>query len=369
MSKPLTPQLLARAVAVAMEPQAKKCWEYLDAWSKLEWAHVPVDDIRLYLDATEPRETQAMDEVASYAKRAQGMLVMHGPKGCGKTFAAVHFAHLRGLEGRSTVWLSASAWVAYDARKRKAMLARAHTARALVVDDLGSGSSKPSDWFAEDLTGILQDRGHRPTIVSCNGKRAEVEAWLGDRLMDRLEVAGGIVSIPLDASSLRQRSLDDLDDYGHGRRWKAARHLVDLIGVEERERTEQPASLIHDGWGHDDLGAPVAYSAPAKVTRWLEVGGALERAARVRGLAPVEAVARWGRLDWADVERKAKQIRSDDDKRPNWAQAYADKIKASARADNERRAKVCYGDSKARPPTRAAEVVVGPSESAEGPAS
>jgi len=362
MSETLSPQHLARAVAELMEPRVKLAWAYLDAWSKLSWSHVPVDDIRLYLDAKEHRETMAMAAVAKYAKQPQGMLVMHGPKGSGKTFGAVHFAYLRTLEHRSTVWLSASAWVAYDARKRKALLARAHTARALVVDDLGSGSSKPSEWFAEDLTGILQDRGHRSTVISCNGKRAEVEAWLGDRLVDRLEVAGGIVSIPLDTPSMRGPVRDDLDDHGHGSRWKAAKHLVDLVGVAERERTEQPASLIHDGWGHDDQGAPVNYAAPAKVTRWLEVGAALERSAKVHGLAPVQAVATWGRLDWSAVEIKARQIRSDDDKRPNWAQAYADKIKARARADNERRSNVCYG-SKVRAPKLAADVVVKPEAS------
>lgn len=123
-------------------------------------------------------------------------LVMQGPVGTGKTYAAYAIANAAHTAGLLTVAVSVPDLLA-DLRPGGdgALGARARVADLLVLDDLGV--EKGSDWTAEQLSSLLDARareGRRQVVTTNTGYEQLVER-LGERTMSRLSGGATVVKI------------------------------------------------------------------------------------------------------------------------------------------------------------------------------
>lgn len=337
------PRTVAEAVVELARDRVVEAVEYQRSWAALRRAGVSPSDTRAVLD-DEVLDTVAIGAVQRWSReRAGGVLVIHGPPGVGKSFAAARWALERHRDGFSTVWLAAvdyprdrprdSATRSDGWTDRGEWLDRGARATALVVDDVGAGQATGSA-FAERVRAVLIQRHgeRRPTLVLCNthGLRAErrdqVRAWLGERLWDRLAQAGGVVSIDEGKSLRRDERGLDIDEHGHSKRWRETRALVDLVGCER---------II-------DLDTD---------TPTYRVGDRLDSAARREGMAACDnAIAQLG-LDPLEVKAAADAVASRRSDHEQSAALVKAAISKALQADNARRARVCY-DAVADKPSR-----------------
>ena len=137
-------------------------------------------------------------------------LVFTGPVGTGKTGMACAVADALMQAGRSVIYHtqpSLRQWC-WDARHRGSCEAEAvHTlvgCELLVIDEVLS-STKPGEAELALLTDVLDRRymDGRPVMLITNRSRADLPAWLPDRLVDRIEQRAGWVVC--DWPSLRRR--------------------------------------------------------------------------------------------------------------------------------------------------------------------
>ena len=127
-------------------------------------------------------------------------LVLSGPPGCGKSQAAVWLAHqmlMRSFAPRCVMCQRRSEEPLYGDEAEEYRWRCAEQAGVLLLDDLGEGeqrNEKRSAWRAW-VDDVLTRRhaARRKTIVTTNRSAAELAAWLGSRLVDRLN-EGVIVS-------------------------------------------------------------------------------------------------------------------------------------------------------------------------------
>lgn len=114
-------------------------------------------------------------------------LVLAGPVGTGKTYAAYAMGNAMAAEGR---WVCATTVVDLLTAMRPdgdpSLVRAAHECAILILDDLGAG--KASDFAVEQMTALLDRRvrEQRHTIVTTNVPEADLEAAWGGRFMDRL---------------------------------------------------------------------------------------------------------------------------------------------------------------------------------------
>lgn len=125
-------------------------------------------------------------------------LVLIGGTGCGKSTAAAWTAHQRMMRNFGVQWVDCvkqceRPMYGIEAEHRRW---QCRTAQTLVLDDLGSGRRERESqfWLAwlDDVVGSRANDAKR-TVVTTNRTVAELSAWLGPRLVDRLN-AGTIVS-------------------------------------------------------------------------------------------------------------------------------------------------------------------------------
>lgn len=132
-------------------------------------------------------EAQEAVRVRSWLRSGSCHLILAGPVGTGKTYAAYAVGN-QALQGG--LWVEA--WNVGDlmdamrpASEDRYAEDRARRCQVLILDDL---PAKASDWEAERLTMLLDARvrEQRQTVLTTNITSAQVTEVWGSRLMDRL---------------------------------------------------------------------------------------------------------------------------------------------------------------------------------------
>lgn len=280
------PVYQARAIADLAAERVRNAWRYLDRWAALESAGVPAGDRDAFL--AKPLDTEPLAKVRRWWESGErGLLVLVGDVGTGKGYAAARWVLDRRKRGLATHWLAAEVLGAMDFKRRDAALARALDAPALVLDDIGSGATQGEHLQAQ-LTGVIKTGIDelQSMIVISNGSQDEMRAWLGPRIVDRCQVAGGFVPIA-SRDSMRTRSTVELDGYGRGPEWYRAHRIVSIVGVREVQRYDEAGDALHLD---------------------LDVGEALEAAARRKGFEACKQARELLDLDEAEVVAKARDL-------------------------------------------------------------
>lgn len=172
-----------------------------DSTEARKWAEIEFDRRReAFRGRTPPRFADATPELLSgkaaeafdewVTAQGQRNVLLFGPVGTGKTFAATAFlAHV----SMCGVWRwNSSSTVRLLDRLRPSSdgeddLDRYAKVDVLLLDDLGG--EKPSDWVAERLFLLFDERWRwqRPTLVTTNLLPDQLRGVLGDRTYSRLQ--------------------------------------------------------------------------------------------------------------------------------------------------------------------------------------
>ena len=139
-----------------------------------------------------------------YAAKPKGVLLLHGGVGNGKTHLGAAVLRDRIVRGDKNLlffkmrhlldrhWQSIRP-VSFDMEQPESPLEQCQRAPFLMLDEL---DSLPTHFNAEGfLLDLFEERlgAYRPTIITSNLKRAELETVLGTRLFDRLRRASAAV--------------------------------------------------------------------------------------------------------------------------------------------------------------------------------
>lgn len=162
-----------------------------------------------------PRETQAMTAARQYAAmdcqhgeyeiRAGRCLVLAGPTGTGKTWAAA--AVICSIRGRSRFHHASALMRCFLSDERDAAMREAETTPLLVLDDLGSEHHKAEGFAATLIEELLISREaeQRATIITSNLSPEKFKRWVSARIVDRINGDWGRV-VTCGGPSLRQAS-------------------------------------------------------------------------------------------------------------------------------------------------------------------
>lgn len=145
----------------------------------------------------------AIGRLRGYVASAE-ILVLSGPKGCGKTVAATWWAAQRRDRVR---FLRASTFAASSRYDDRAARGEWFTA-ALVLDDLGAEFADSKGSFVADLDELVDVfyGDLRPLLITTNCSLDQFRERYGERIGDRLRECGRWIS--LSGESLRQRPHD-----------------------------------------------------------------------------------------------------------------------------------------------------------------
>lgn len=190
---------LAREAREVGKKQAEKRLAYLESVG-LARRHVRE------LDAGGLSESPALKAMRKVAG-AEGMWVLSGPAGCGKTMAA-HWWLLDGLNGGLNVAMVTASKFARlsryvsDGDDKFVVYARPHR---LAVDDLGVEFADAKSSFLTDLDELLdlRWRAERSTVMTTNLEGKEFRDRYGVRIVDRIRHQGGWLNVG--GKSLRER--------------------------------------------------------------------------------------------------------------------------------------------------------------------
>jgi hypothetical protein len=340
-----SPKYLARAIGDALAPKVRKAQDYLDEWGVLVRAGVPAEHARAVLDQ---KRQETSSTVATAKWDGRGWLGLCGDYGPGKTFAAACWLLEQSRRGRSICWLNAVRWAQLDLDGQAELVRRATAAHAFVFDDIGAGvtakkAAGKSDWFAQQLEGVIMDRGAKPTITASNLEVDEVADWLGQRLLDRLRACGGLVEIR--GPSLRRDRPDPHDDDGRSPTWHQARKLVDQLGIRW-------ASVWTDG--RDVEHVVVGEKLELRTDARYRASSRQEAEARAHALAEALDLARRGKLDLEVMHATALELEANDPAKLLAAKVVETldqdtpmnrskrRFAASIAADNAERSRVTY---------------------------
>jgi len=288
----MNPRHLAYAISDHAAPRVREAWRYLDSWSSLRASGVPALQLRHVLDL-EARETEARRVVDEWEHLgSRGLLALVGAQDCGKSDAATRWGLRRHRAGLSTMWIHAVTWGRLgfgskgEPNEIAALLRKAETADALVIDDVGAGDTQ-GELFKKKMRGLILEREQRPTVISGNLNESHLYEWVGERIESRLHETGRVFHIE---RSLQLRK-DDGNEDKHGRSpaWFAARKMVDYFGCERVER------YVDDEY-----------------VEGLDVGGKL--ADMVKGMDPEAAIAKLRKTsdkmgaNWGEITADAKRL-------------------------------------------------------------
>jgi len=150
------------------------------AWA----ATVPPLYHRASLDMLAPE--QHPDELRAYLDSAARNLMLAGPVGTGKSFAAWAIAHeFIARDYRAAVWSTPRLMVDMRPEGAPGAFREVCTVPLLVLDDLGA--ARPTDWAVEQMFSIADERTNyqRFTIITTNQPYENLVALWGQPTMDR----------------------------------------------------------------------------------------------------------------------------------------------------------------------------------------
>ncbi len=235
--QPIEPRHIAAAIVELAHPLLLRAWHYTIDEHAL--ATVPGDirrqGLRVPHDSRDlvPVEYIDTEALALVREWAPGSGVLIGPRGCGKSHAAVWWLLEHARAGRTVRWTQAGMWAPNGETDDEARLCK--SPHALVIDDIMSVHALDK---INKLALKRVDDG-KPTLVVSNlhtfhdgdGRRV---ALVDDRLFDRLRDSRvRVVSGP----SLRSDPPDDPIIRGHGGAWRRASALLELVGVTDAAGT------------------------------------------------------------------------------------------------------------------------------------
>lgn len=143
--------------------------------------------------ATADETRSAIMRVKTWLKAPEGVLVIAGGKGCGKTVAAAWWAMRLGSVATFIRAASFAAASRYERSDRDALLG----APALVLDDLGAEYVDAKGSFLVDLDELIDvfygDR--KPLLITTNCAIDVFRSRYGERIVDRIRECGAFFSI------------------------------------------------------------------------------------------------------------------------------------------------------------------------------
>lgn len=174
---------------------------------------VPTKDVGPLLEG----KIQQTEAIVKLTQAPQGLTVLSGLPGCGKTVAASHWiygwamnpqnwdvdATPARLRGRM-LWVTAaklSRWPKYDEEQMRKLLG----ADRLVIDDMGVEYLDEKGAYLSLLDEVLNARydGMRPTVMTTNLDAQTFKERYGVRLADRIREVGKF--IPVATESMRRK--------------------------------------------------------------------------------------------------------------------------------------------------------------------
>ena len=182
-----------RDAEVAAERERSAFEERNEAWKarKLRLVEAGLAERHLgELFSRKVEENPAIRKVAQITD--DGVFVMSGNVGCGKTFAA-HVWLLDAMNVPPLEWKSSgirfvtASWFARASRYEGDKFALCQSARKLVIDDLGVEYADSKQNFLVDLDELLDLRWRKgcPTLVTTNLVMGEFKERYGQRIYDR----------------------------------------------------------------------------------------------------------------------------------------------------------------------------------------
>ena len=158
---------------------------------------------------------EAFQRAQAFAEDPNGWLVLMGTYGSGKTHLAASIANYRASQGFPVMFVvvpdmldhlratfNPASETSYDRRFEEI-----RTAALLVLDDLGSQSTRP--WVQEKLYQLVNYRYNAalPTVITTADALEEIDARLRARLMDRSLVTIAPITVPsFKGKKVRKRS-------------------------------------------------------------------------------------------------------------------------------------------------------------------
>lgn len=160
----------------------------------------PIKDLTRVLEKR-TSETEAMLTARGAIMNREGIVVLSGLPGCGKTTAAAWWL----LQPRERVpyvgtssarFIDATGlarWPKYD----NAEMLKLTRSRALVIDDLGVEYADKKGAYSSLLDEVINSRysAELPTVITTNLPGAEFKARYGERIADRIREAGRFVEL------------------------------------------------------------------------------------------------------------------------------------------------------------------------------
>lgn len=178
---------------------------------------IPVRFVDVLRAAEKPRHTDALERAAEFLSDAgERTLVLSGPKGVGKSFAAAWVvaqacpdANPRRRNGvwspdEAPRWLSVSKLARIE-RYNTAVMEPFEQCSMLVIDDLGVEYLDAHGSFLTTLDGLIDARyaGGLRTVITTNLTADAFKARYGERIADRIRETGEFVELA--GKSLRRK--------------------------------------------------------------------------------------------------------------------------------------------------------------------
>lgn len=167
------------------EWRAQREAERLAAWAP---PRVPVRFAAARTADLEPTVAAEVDSwVAAAGSCPAPNLLLFGPTGPGKTYAAFAAAHRLWMEGRSVdFWPVPELFDHLQPGAPRGALGPILAADVLILDDLGV--EKPTEWKAERLYVLVNRRwmDGRPIVATSNLAPTDLEKFVGPRIYSRL---------------------------------------------------------------------------------------------------------------------------------------------------------------------------------------
>jgi DNA replication protein DnaC len=152
-----------------------------------------------------PLDDRLKEWARDLIKGSPANLILAGPTGTGKTWAAwriAEYAVLSGYARRISFVGAAKFRELISPPADYPALSRLGTTDLLIMDDLGA--LRLSDWDREHLYGVIDERWshRRPTVITTNV--GDLREMLGERIASR--IAPGAVPVALDGPDRRRQS-------------------------------------------------------------------------------------------------------------------------------------------------------------------
>lgn len=136
------------------------------------------------------------DYLQKFAKKPSGIILMHGPSGTGKTYAAMATLELMTRDNPSALFYTqrtlADKWLASFKQDMGNFKSRLRTVDLLVIDDFGSGTPSPGFLtFLLDLIDFRMQWRSKGTVITTNLLPNKMSEFCGEALSDRLNTGQG----------------------------------------------------------------------------------------------------------------------------------------------------------------------------------